>query len=199
MNSHRSNPDSLQPLVFEDGTVLQVYPSLEDTFMPLPGSGAEPPTETQNNINQNHMTTTDTTTTIEQLRNSKKLQEFPALTERLVQFVEACPSLHEICVSFSGEGGWCEIEDTEFDFREREPESEVNMLSIEGERRPTLEESDSELFLEFFTRHTKQNYFLHEGGGGDLVITLNPLEIKMYTYRLELTTCCDSWTTIDAS
>ena len=43
------NPYSLQPLVFEDGTVLQVYPSLEETFMPLPGSGAEPPTETQNN------------------------------------------------------------------------------------------------------------------------------------------------------
>jgi hypothetical protein len=46
MNSPRRNPDSLQPLVFEDGTVLQVYPSLEETFMPLPGSGAEPPTET---------------------------------------------------------------------------------------------------------------------------------------------------------
>jgi hypothetical protein len=47
MNSPRSNPDSLQPLVFEDGTVLQVYPSLEETFMPLPGSGAEPPTPTE--------------------------------------------------------------------------------------------------------------------------------------------------------
>jgi hypothetical protein len=43
MNSPRRDPDSLQPLVFEDGTVLQVYPSLEETFMPLPGSG-QPPT-----------------------------------------------------------------------------------------------------------------------------------------------------------
>jgi hypothetical protein len=28
------NPDALQPLVFEDGTVLQVYPSLDEAFPP---------------------------------------------------------------------------------------------------------------------------------------------------------------------
>lgn len=29
------NPDTLQPIVLEDGTVLQVYPSLDEAFPPL--------------------------------------------------------------------------------------------------------------------------------------------------------------------
>jgi hypothetical protein len=32
LNMH--NPDALQPIVFEDGTVLQVYPSLDEAFPP---------------------------------------------------------------------------------------------------------------------------------------------------------------------
>jgi hypothetical protein len=31
--------ETLQPLVFEDGTVLQVYPSLDEAFTPLPSDG----------------------------------------------------------------------------------------------------------------------------------------------------------------
>lgn len=40
------NPDTLQPIVFEDGTVLQVYPSLDEAF---------PPHNTETNHTENNL------------------------------------------------------------------------------------------------------------------------------------------------
>jgi hypothetical protein len=44
LNMH--NPDALQPIVFEDGTVLQVYPSLDEAF---------PPHNTETNHTENNL------------------------------------------------------------------------------------------------------------------------------------------------
>jgi hypothetical protein len=47
-----SADDTLQPLVFEDGTVLQVYPSLDEAFTPFP---------TTTNLQKTHEETTQET------------------------------------------------------------------------------------------------------------------------------------------